>query len=191
MAKVSILGSVTAGTDFHIPVPMKAQHVGASGELIWKTTYRTFRRQDLPLGDYETLFRAEEEPLSLGEVQKGLWLFRGKVVLIENADHLSAEEQRLEIMHAVLKHEQRYERLRRQVDAYARFEKTESARRERIPDEVKRFVWQRDQGKCVRCGSNKRLEFDHIIPISKGGSNTERNIQLLCEKCNREKGGHL
>ena len=50
------------------------------------------------------------------------------------------------------------------------------------------FVWQRDEGKCVRCGSNERLEYDHIIPVSKGGSSTKRNIQLLCELCNRSKG---
>lgn len=56
-----------------------------------------------------------------------------------------------------------------------------------ISDEVKEFVWRRDQAKCVKCGSQDRLEFDHIIPFSKGGSNTARNIQLLCEKCNRSK----
>ena len=62
-----------------------------------------------------------------------------------------------------------------------------SARREKIPDDIKIFVWRRDEGKCVKCGSKESLEFDHIIPLSKGGSNTARNIQLLCEKCNREK----
>jgi len=59
--------------------------------------------------------------------------------------------------------------------------------RKPIPDDVKMFVWNRDNGKCVKCGSRENLEFDHIIPVSKGGSNTARNIQLLCEKCNRSK----
>jgi 5-methylcytosine-specific restriction endonuclease McrA len=49
------------------------------------------------------------------------------------------------------------------------------------------FVWRRDQGRCVKCGSQEGLEFDHIIPVSRGGSNTARNLQLLCENCNRSK----
>ena len=63
--------------------------------------------------------------------------------------------------------------------------------RQPIPDNVKMFVWQRDNGRCVKCGSQEKLEYDHIIPIAKGGSNTTRNIQLLCEKCNRSKGANL
>lgn len=57
-----------------------------------------------------------------------------------------------------------------------------------IPEDVRFEVWRRDEGKCAKCGSQKGLEFDHIIPFSKGGSNTARNIQLLCEACNRSKG---
>lgn len=60
-----------------------------------------------------------------------------------------------------------------------------------ISDDVKLFVWQRDKGKCVKCGSQRNLEFDHIIPFSLGGSSTARNIQLLCERCNRSKGANL
>jgi 5-methylcytosine-specific restriction endonuclease McrA len=63
--------------------------------------------------------------------------------------------------------------------------------RKAIPDRVKMFVWQRDGGRCVECGSNENLEFDHIIPVSMGGATTERNLQLLCEPCNRRKGGQL
>jgi hypothetical protein len=60
-----------------------------------------------------------------------------------------------------------------------------------IPSEVKMNVWRRDQGKCVQCGSKENLEYDHIIPVSKGGSNTERNIQLLCQTCNRKKAAGI
>ena len=66
-------------------------------------------------------------------------------------------------------------------------EQRPSARRERIPRRVRRSVWRRDRGKCVECDSKEKLEFDHIIPVTKGGNNTERNIQLLCEQCNRRK----
>lgn len=60
-----------------------------------------------------------------------------------------------------------------------------------ISQQVKDLVWNRDGGKCAQCSSNVRLEFDHIIPFSKGGSNTYRNIQLLCEKCNRQKTNNI
>jgi hypothetical protein len=60
-----------------------------------------------------------------------------------------------------------------------------------IPHAVRVAVWQRDQGKCVICGANTYLEFDHIIPFSKGGANTEANIRLLCRRCNLEKGNRI
>ena len=60
-----------------------------------------------------------------------------------------------------------------------------------ISQATKDKVWNRDGGKCVQCGSNEKLEFDHIIPFSKGGSNTYRNIQLLCEECNRSKSAKI
>ena len=50
----------------------------------------------------------------------------------------------------------------------------------RIPKSVQVAVWRRDLGRCVECGGRDRLEFDHIIPVIEGGSNTERNVQLLC-----------
>lgn len=119
------------------------------------------------------------------------WLCRRKVLLVSDVRHLTEEEQQLEVANSVLRHEKRYKQLRRQLEAFDRLERADVARRERIPDAVRLFVWQRDQGKCVKCGSGEHLEYDHIIPISRGGSTTERNVQLLCEACNHEKSGNI
>ena len=56
-----------------------------------------------------------------------------------------------------------------------------------IPTDVKKAVWKRDGGKCVNCGSEFELQYDHIIPVAKGGSSTIENIQILCKKCNYKK----
>jgi hypothetical protein len=66
--------------------------------------------------------------------------------------------------------------------------KPTTTQRSSIPKYVQREVWRRDHGCCVECGSKENIEFDHIIPVSKGGANTARNIQLLCQECNRKKG---
>jgi hypothetical protein len=63
--------------------------------------------------------------------------------------------------------------------------------RESIPTEVKIAVWNRDKERCVSCSSNSNLEFDHIIPVSKGGANSVKNIQLLCRNCNRTKSNKI
>ena len=54
-----------------------------------------------------------------------------------------------------------------------------------IPSSVKLEVWKRDKGRCVKCGSQDNLHFDHIIPYSKGGSSlVAENIQILCARHN-------
>jgi hypothetical protein len=61
-----------------------------------------------------------------------------------------------------------------------------------IPSTVKAEVWKRDKGRCVRCGSQTNLHFDHIIPYSKGGSSlTAQNIQLLCLRHNLAKHDNI
>lgn len=85
------------------------------------------------------------------------------------------------------------EKLRREIERARNMLEGQKTRthRQNIPDSVKSVVWNRDGGKCVKCGSREKLEFDHIIPVSKGGSNTARNLQLLCERCNRQKGNRI
>src|SRR4029453_17255605 len=60
-----------------------------------------------------------------------------------------------------------------------------------IPEDVRQLVWERDGGRCRRCGSRHELQFDHIIPVVEGGSNEAENIEVLCGPCNRKKGASL
>lgn len=52
------------------------------------------------------------------------------------------------------------------------------------------------EGRCYMCGKTPRedgikLQVDHIIPRSWGGTNHISNLQPLCEQCNRGKKDHL
>lgn len=63
--------------------------------------------------------------------------------------------------------------------------------RTRIPSHVRQAVYQRDGGKCSNCGSSEDIELDHIVPVSKGGSNTTQNVEFLCRSCNRSKSDKI
>lgn len=57
--------------------------------------------------------------------------------------------------------------------------------------EVRGRVYSKDNGVCGICGKPVgRYEFtiDHIIPLAKGGSNDEDNLQVAHEFCNKIKG---
>lgn len=80
------------------------------------------------------------------------------------------------------------------IDEDLRQLRREARREERsryIASEVRQLVWERDGGACLRCGSEEDLQFDHIIPWSKGGGNGPENIELLCGSCNREKAARV
>ena len=128
------------------------------------------------------------EPIPFADLGDKHWLFRNRLLKVEDPGGLTNEELLVHIKHHVLRAEGKWKQIKRQVEAFENLERAPSVKRESIPESIRLFVWQRDEGKCVKCGSQEKLEFDHIIPIADGGSNTERNIQLLCEQCNRQKG---
>lgn len=50
---------------------------------------------------------------------------------------------------------------------------------------------EKHENRCANCKKETRLEADHIIPVSKGGSNTIDNIQPLCRSCNARKSNKV
>lgn len=70
-------------------------------------------------------------------------------------------------------------------------EQRPQGRRVPIPREVRRAVFERDEGKCAECSSTFDLQYDHVIPIALGGATTVGNLQLLCADCNRQKSANI
>jgi hypothetical protein len=140
---------------------------------------------------HDAMMISRVEPLYLGDwyiTREHYWLYADVVYATTDPD-LTADD-----VHALVNEQANRRRL--QIDkakaVRAMSQQLGSrAPRERIPHTVKIAVWQRDGGRCVECAGNRDLEFDHIIPLAMGGSNTERNLQLLCADCNRRKGATL
>jgi hypothetical protein len=61
-----------------------------------------------------------------------------------------------------------------------------------IPAAVRRAVWERDDGQCTfvsesrrRCKSRRKIEFDHVKPVARGGKASVEGLRLLCRPHNQ------
>lgn len=58
----------------------------------------------------------------------------------------------------------------------------------------KRRIYDRQNGLCAYCGQHRNIKYmtvDHIIPLSKGGTDDTENLQCTCKLCNRLKDNML
>lgn len=60
------------------------------------------------------------------------------------------------------------------------------------PMYARRFIWERDQGKCAKCDTEVKRRYgdwdlDHIVPLIDGGSHGPENMQILCKPCHKVK----
>jgi len=66
-----------------------------------------------------------------------------------------------------------------------------------IPLNIRVKVLNRDNFRCVFCGKSPatdvgvKLHVDHVVPFSKGGTNSLDNLQSLCEQCNLGKSNEV
>jgi 5-methylcytosine-specific restriction endonuclease McrA len=61
-----------------------------------------------------------------------------------------------------------------------------------IPAHVRNAVWERDGGQCTfvgesghRCAERRIVEFDHAVPVARGGQATVENVRLRCRVHNQ------
>lgn len=125
------------------------------------------------------------------EIQQGI--AERKRELLEEEDNYEKEKIKQKLLEKERKKRLHKEALQELIEEGEIFNKyiDKDGKRETIPQDVMDKVWNRDGGRCAKCGSQENLEFDHIIPFSKGGATTYRNIQLLCKKCNLEKSNRI
>jgi hypothetical protein len=145
----------------------------------------------------QAVFNGKKYGRIYAAIRGQLWSLSPKEFHDTLSESAEGERARTFVLAAAIEHEQAAARKLARAQALINADrmKTEAnsapGPRKPILDEVKMFVWQRDGGRCVGCSSNADLEYDHIIPHVMGGSDSARNLQLLCGTCNRAKGGNL
>ena len=115
------------------------------------------------------------------KIKKGFWVYNGLFNLVdawqEDSENRKVFKFQLELS---------------ETETIIGLEKKDLAHNRVIPASVKIEVFKRDQGKCVKCGSDNNLHYDHILPYSKGGTSlTAGNIQILCAKHNLAKSNKI
>jgi len=67
-----------------------------------------------------------------------------------------------------------------------------SKQRSRLKPSLRFKILNRDLYRCQACGATAadgaKLHVDHILPVSKGGTNEESNLRALCSECNIGRG---
>jgi 5-methylcytosine-specific restriction endonuclease McrA len=144
---------------------------------------------------------SELDALGLGTSQKAVY----RVLYEHRGTALTMLEIR-ELLRAELGDQEQLDRRRRDLNPYFLIERTTEGRHaayrlvgrkerseseslgisERVRAQVLRF------GRCEQCGRTPRddgvrLQVDHKMPQSWGGTNDIENLQALCEECNRGK----
>jgi len=102
-------------------------------------------------------------------------------------DGLDAED----IKALVLQRRRRLEQKLQSARSLMRAEESGRPTRVGIPTELRRVVFERDGGRCVECGGNFNIQYDHILPVAHGGATTLENLQILCAECNRRKSDSI
>jgi len=122
------------------------------------------------------LLNATFEPIKVVDWQKAMCLWaRGRVEILETHDR-----------------EVRAVRFSFKLPSVVRLFKYVKIRRSEHVPFTRANIYARDGNECQYCGlrfPTEELSFDHVIPVTHGGTKGWENIVTACVGCNRRKGG--
>lgn len=73
-------------------------------------------------------------------------------------------------------------------------EPRKGSRRCTFKQAIRLKIYQRSSGVCYLCGETLTIEeftIDHVLPLSKGGTNRQKNLRAAHEKCNYDKADKI
>ena len=116
------------------------------------------------------------------KINKGIWSYNGVFHLVDAWTERDAHRQVFKFRLIAVESD----------EDFSKPTSVDLPHRRIIPTSVKLKVWKRDGGRCVKCGADNELHFDHILPYSKGGTSlTAENVQLLCARHNLSKSAKI
>lgn len=75
-----------------------------------------------------------------------------------------------------------------EAGVYSNAPRNQPGKKAVIRRRLSKAVFERDEYRCVSCGSHVDLCCDHIISEHDGGPTTLDNLQTMCRPCNSSKG---
>ena len=117
------------------------------------------------------------------KLQPGMWADRGLYLL---EDYSYPQESNRKVFKFKLK--------QAEFDTSASDEasQVELKQSRQIPSHIKVEVFKRDKGRCVECGAQDQLHFDHDFPYSRGGTSVlAENVRILCARHNLAKSAKI
>jgi hypothetical protein len=130
--------------------------------------------------------REHAEPVAVATSGGRTWWAVGQAFFWENAGYKAQD-----VLALVRDRDRRHARELDRAHMLMGAEGAREHRRERPNKAMRQEVFSRDGGACVECGSTFDIQYDHVIPIALGGSNSVGNLQILCGECNRAKSASV
>lgn len=134
---------------------------------------------------------AESELRFETNIVQRLWFYANYLLYVNRQcrSEKDYEHIKLKVEEHVLERGDEYQKLVNKINRLKQISSNrQQINRKQISDHILAFVLQRDLNKCVLCGDDSNLQFDHILPVSKGGNNEPENLRILCQQCNQSRG---